>query len=85
MHDLDAMLVSLHEEQVPARLAGIDSAVMDGLAARRERDLSRRGLVLAVCLAGSVGLALGIGGGSPAQAEPLLAMPASAPSHLLND
>lgn len=85
MHDIDAMLVSLRDEQVPAGLAAIDGAVMAGLSARAESDLSRRGLILAACIAGSVGLALGVGGGSPAQAEPLLAVPASAPSHLLTD
>lgn len=84
MHDIDAMLVSLRDEHVPAGLAAIDGAVMAGLSARAERDLSHRGLILAACIAGSVGLALGVGG-SPAQAEPLLAVPASAPSHLLTD
>jgi len=84
MHDIDAMLTSLRDERVPASLAAIDAAVMDGLGAYREREFSRRGLVLAVCVAGFVGFALGADGGAPAAAEPLLAMPSSAPSHLLN-
>lgn len=84
MNDIDKMLTSLRSQQVPDGLAHIDGAVFDGLSARQERDFSRRGMALAACLAASVGLALGIDGGSPAAAEPLLGMPVAAPSHLLN-
>jgi len=84
MHDIDKMLASLGQEALPAGLASIDDGVMAGLGACKEREVSRRTLVLAAFVAGFVGLALGIDGGSPAQAEPLLAMPSNAPSHLLN-
>ncbi len=78
------MLASLRDESVPAGLSQIDGAVMDGLGTVQEQAFSRRALTLAACIAASAGLALGLDGGSPAAAEPLLAMPVSAPSHLLN-
>ncbi len=84
MNDLDNLLSALREERAPAGLAAIDGAVMDGLGARQDRDFARRGMLLAACIASTVGLALGIDGGSPASAEPLLAMPVAAPSQLLN-
>ena len=84
MHDINTMLASLRSERTPESLFGIDSAVLAGLAARKERDLARRSLVLAACIAGTLGLALGLDGGASASAEPLLGMPVSAPSHLLN-
>ncbi|RVQ69134.1 hypothetical protein EKN06_02710 [Croceicoccus ponticola] len=85
MHDIDTMLAALNDEGLPAQLATIDGPVMKGLGAYGERQFSRRGMVLAIGIAGFLGLSLGIDGGAPAAAEPLLAMPASAPSHLLND
>lgn len=84
MDKIDRSLAMLRDEAVPHDLAGIDGAVMDGLGARREQAFSRRALTLAACIAATAGLALGVDGGSPASAEPLLAMPVSAPSHLLN-
>ncbi len=83
MNDLDNLLGALRDERAPAGLAAIDAAVMDELGARRESEFARRGLLLAACIAGSVGLSLGIDGGSPASAEPLLAIPVTAPSQLL--
>jgi len=85
MNDLDAVLSAIREEPVPSRLYAIDDTVMDGLGAYRERQFSRRGLVLATLVAGSIGLSFGIGSGTPASAEPMLGVPASAPSHLLAD
>ena len=83
MDRIDIMLESLRDDDVPAGLAGIDGAVMDGLSARRERDFTRRGMMLAACIAASAGLALGLDRGAPVSDEPLLGVPMTAPSHLL--
>jgi len=85
MHDIDAMLDALRDEALPSRLSAIDGAVFDGLTARRERQFSRHGMVLAIVVAGFLGLSVGIGSGSPASAERLLGTPTFAPSHLLAD
>ena len=85
MQDIDSILGALREEALPDGLAAIDGAVFAGLNVRREQQFSRRGMALAALVAGFVGLAAGIGGGSPASAGPLLGTPAAAPSHLLAD
>ncbi|KPH58187.1 hypothetical protein ACLIMP_19990 [Novosphingobium aerophilum] len=89
MNELDEMLSMLRGEALPEGLGSLDAAVLSGLAAGRERMAGRRGLVLAGCIAGFVGLWGGLAlptsataqGTSPS--EPLLAIPAAAPSHLL--
>lgn len=85
MNDIDALFSAIREEPVPSRLYAIDDTVIDGLNAVRERQFSRRGLALATVVAGTVGLMFGAGSGTPASAEPILGVPAFAPSHLLVD
>mgnify|MGYP007086363428 CR=1 FL=1 len=89
MNEVDQMFALLRGEPVPGALGGIDGAVMAGLASGRERLATRRGLVLACGVAAVVGLwgGLALPVAVPerdhAHAEPLLGMPAAAPSHLL--
>lgn len=85
MTDLDHLLQQLGAEPAPDRLTGLDEAVLAGLGRRRERDLARRSLALAGGVALVVGAASAGLPAAPAQAEPLLGMPAAAPSHLLVD
>lgn len=85
MTDLDHLLQQLGTEPLPERLAALDGVVLAGLGRRRERDLARRSLALAGGVALVVGAASAGLPGTPAQAEPLLGMPAAAPSHLLVD
>ena len=82
MSELDRMLLRLAAEPAPV-LDGLDSAVMTGLGRRRERQVARRTLALAGGVAFFVGAARTLVPGAPASAEPLLGMPAAAPSHLL--
>jgi hypothetical protein len=89
MNELDDMLARLRRESVPAALGGLEGPVMAGLAAGRERLSARRGFVLACGVAAVVGLWGGLSMPlAPTQhrhahVEPLLGMPAAAPSHLL--
>lgn len=85
MTQLDHLLLQLGSEPLPDRLAGLDDAVLAGLGQRRERDLARRSFALAGGVALVVGAASAGLPGAPARAEPLLGMPAAAPSHLLAD
>lgn len=84
MSELDELLLRLAAEPAPA-LDGLDRAVMAGLGRRRERQVARRTLALAGGVAIFVGTAGALAPGAPASAEPLLGMPAAAPSHLLAD
>lgn len=85
MSELDKMLLRLAAEPAPDAVALLDEAVLSGMAMRHERQIGRR--VLAV--AGGVAVLVGFGGATiPAgqgSAEPLLGIPAAAPSHLLVD
>lgn len=89
MNEVDQMFALLRGEPLPGALGGIDGAVMTGLASGRERRAVRRGLVLACSVAAVVGLWGGLALPVPAferdhgHGEPLLGMPAAAPSHLL--
>ena len=85
MYEIDNMLGAMRNEAVPGALNNIDQAVFDGLNSRREQQVSRRGMVLAVAIASFVGITAGTAGSSPAAAEPLLATPSAAPSQLLAD
>jgi len=85
MSELDDILMGLGAEPVPAALAGLDGPVMAGLGLRREQRLGRRTLALAGGVALLVGLAGGLDPAGRTRSEPLLAMPAAAPSHLLVD
>lgn len=85
MNDIDAVFSAIRDAPVPSRLYAIDDTVIEGLDAYREHQFSRRGLILATVVAGTIGFTFGIGSGTPASAEPILGVPASAPSHLLAD
>ncbi len=89
MSDLDDLLMTLRTEPAHAGLASLDAPVMAGLARSRaaaaEAGVSRRGMVLAGFVAVVVGTMATVIPGPPANAEPLLGVPASAPSHLLAD
>ena len=89
MNEVDQMFALLRGEPVPGALGEIDGAVMAGLASGRERKSAQRGLVLACGVAAVVGLWGGLAlpvalpERAHAHTEPLLGMPAAAPSHLL--
>ncbi|KPF93371.1 hypothetical protein IP81_03890 [Novosphingobium sp. AAP83] len=83
MADLDAILGALGGQSLPATLATIDEGVMQGLAARRDARVARRGMVMALAVAALVGVAGSLAPVAPAQAEPLFGVPAGAPSQLL--
>lgn len=85
MSELDDMFMRLSAEPVPDALAGLDGAVLAGVAGVRERQLARRTVALAGCVAVLVGLAGAVAPAERASAEPLLGMPAAAPSNLLVD
>lgn len=90
MHELDDTLLRLRAEPV-AMPDGLEGAVMAGLGRRRERQVARRGLVLAsgvalfVGVAGAVVPGAGVPGASGSADALPLGMPAAAPSHLLAD
>ncbi|WP_313442781.1 hypothetical protein [Novosphingobium sp.] len=87
MKQVDQMLSLLRNEPLPLALGTIEVSVMAGLAAGRERVAGRRGFALACGVAAVVGLWGGLS--TPAsslrdsRAEPVLGVPAAAPSHLL--
>ncbi|WP_232495223.1 hypothetical protein [Novosphingobium kaempferiae] len=85
MEDLDRMFARLRDEPMPEAFGGLDGGVIAGLAAGRERLAGRRTLMLACVVAAGVGLWGGLVGPMPARAHDrsLLALPATAPSHLL--
>ena len=85
MTELDTLLTRLGAQSAGAQLDALEGPVMAGLVQRRERAAARRGYVLAGCLALFVGMAASVVPGAPVQAEPLLGVPAAAPSHLLMD
>lgn len=87
MSELDELFTALRAEPAPAGLGAIDGAVMAGLARARvaEAGVARRGMALAGLVAVVVGVMAAGTPGSTAYAEPLLGVPASAPSHLLAD
>ena len=89
MSELDDLLMTLRAAPVPAGLAGLNAPVMAGLASARaaaaETRVSRQGMAMAGIVAILVGTAGTVLPGTPAAAEPLLGVPASAPSHLLTD
>ena len=85
MADLDDILDALGTRSAPPALAAMDQGVMQGLAARREATLARRGMVMAVAVAALVGVVGSIAPAAPVQAEPLFGVPSGAPSQLLAD
>lgn len=85
MSELDDILRQLRSEPVPGVLAGLDGAVLAGIGRRRESVVARRAIVVAGCVALVVGVAGALAPSAPASAEPLLGVPAAAPSHLLAD
>ncbi|AIT82330.1 hypothetical protein [Novosphingobium pentaromativorans] len=85
MDDLDRIIAQLREEPVPERLDAMEGSVMAGLTAARERLVARRGIVLGCAVAGLIGLwgGLALPGTQSVHEDPLLGLPAAAPSHLL--
>jgi hypothetical protein len=84
MSDLDRMLDAMRAMPTDARLAGIDGAVIVGVARQREQAMARRSLALAGLLAIGIGWAGSILPSAPAQASPLpIGMSDYAPSSLL--
>ncbi|QGP81351.1 hypothetical protein GL174_18625 [Sphingobium sp. CAP-1] len=84
MTDLDQMLGAVRAMPVDARLAGMDDAVMGGVAQKRDQRVARRSLALAGLLAIGIGWAGSIVPAAPAQASPLpIGMSDYAPSRLL--
>ena len=83
MSALDEMLLRLREAPMHAGVDRLEAPVMAGLAARIEARVARRGLVLASFVAILVGSVATLIPGGHAAAEPLLGLPADAPSHLL--
>ncbi|MEQ6332196.1 hypothetical protein [Sphingobium sp. MK2] len=84
MNDLDQWLGQVCAMPTDARLEGLDDAVMQGVARRREQGAARRSLMLAGLLAIGIGWAGSIMPGAPAQAAPApIGMSDYAPSRLL--
>jgi hypothetical protein len=82
MTDLDQMLDAVRATPTDARLAGMDDAVLTGMADRRERMTARRSLMLAGIVAIGIGWTGSILPAAPAQAMPI-GMSDYAPSRLL--
>lgn len=85
MSDLDRILTLLNDQPVHGGLAGMEGPVMAGLARLKDRRMARNSLVLAGFVAAFVGSAGTLVSTGPAVAEPLLGVPANAPSQLLAD
>ncbi|MDR7153603.1 hypothetical protein J2W40_000400 [Sphingobium xenophagum] len=84
MNDLDQLLGQVRAMPTDTRLEGLDDAVMQGVARRREQGAARRSLMLAGLLAIGIGWAGSIVPGAPAQAAPApIGMSDYAPSRLL--
>jgi len=85
MADLDTILGTLGAQALPPALATMDHRVMQGMAARREAGVARRGMITAMVVAAVVGVVGSIAPVAPAQAEPLFGVPSGAPSQLLGE
>lgn len=85
MSDLDRILTLLSDAPTAGALGDVEAPVMAGLARLREARSARRSLLMAGCFAALVGSVTALVPSSPAVAEPLLGVPASAPSQLLAD
>jgi len=85
MADLDTILGTLGAQALPPALAALDDRVLQGMAARREAGVARRGMAMAVAVAAVVGIVGSIAPAAPAQAEPLFGVPSGAPSQLLGE
>jgi hypothetical protein len=87
MNHVDEMLSSLRAAPLPPALEAIDGPVLAGMALGRERRAGRRSLALACGVAAVVGLWGGLAvptqDAGHTRDHSLLAIPASAPSHLL--
>lgn len=84
MNDINDMLLRIRDLPIDPRLAEIDDAVLDGLAARDRAEFSARGLAMVAGLSLVIGLA-GSLVPQPSSASPtaLVASTALAPSTLL--
>ena len=85
MSNLDRILTTLSDAPPIGALADVEAPVMAGLARVREARLARQSLALAGCVAAFVGSVTTLVPTGPAVAEPLLGIPANAPSQLLVD
>ena len=83
MNKLDCQLSELRDVPLPAELCAIDQRVFKGIASRREAAVTSRGLILAGAVSMVIGLSASLVSVSEARAEPLLGVPAEAPSRLL--
>lgn len=86
MRDIDELLEDLRGEIADPRLAGLDAAVLAGLATHRERMGARRTLAVTSIVALGIGLAASLSAPQSARAGPsftLNAVPSAAPSSLL--
>lgn len=83
MNKLDSQFADLRNAPLPAGLGAIESGVFAGIVARREAAVARRGLILAGAVSLVIGLSASLVPVTEARAEPLLGVPAEAPSRLL--
>lgn len=83
MTKLDTHFARMREAPLPGALDAIDGGVFAGIAARQEAAVARRGLVLAGAVSLVIGLSASLMPVNEAHAEPLLGVPAEAPSNLL--
>lgn len=83
MTDLDPLFEHLRDAPVPEGLARIEPRVVAGVARRRERNASYRGLALVSAISLVVGISSNLFPASEARASSLFGVPDAAPSHLL--
>lgn len=83
MIELESQFDQMREVPLPEGLFRIEHAVLSGAMARREAKIARRGLIVAGAVSLVIGLSAGLVPAGKAQAEPLLSVPAKAPSRLL--
>lgn len=83
MTKLDTQFARMREAPLPGALDGIDAGVFAGIATQQEARADRQGLVLAGAVSLVIGLSASLVPVNEAYAEPLLGVPAEAPSNLL--
>lgn len=83
MTELESQIDQMRKVPLPEGLFRIEHAVLSGAMARREAKIARRGLIVAGAVSLVIGLSAGLFPAGEAQAEPLLSVPATAPSRLL--
>jgi hypothetical protein len=83
MTKLETHFARMREAPLPGALDSIDAGVFAGIAAQQEAGMTRRGLALAGAVSLVIGLSASLVPANEARAEPLLGVPAQAPSNLL--